>query len=209
MPAALKNKKQTTLNFGSSKPSPVATGKKPRLSGKGGKPVESSEIDEYSSPSDQSEEIEVEQVGSKRKRTDTRSRVNTNEKEEQTKTSTKERLELQKKAEQIKSPAKERPELKVNDSRWKKVATRARETNGNLQLIHAEKQNRIHDILRVFDLTYNYGPCIGISRIDRWERAQALGLNPPSEIRDILLTRQGIEDTTYAQNVFFDQAERV
>lgn len=31
-----------------------------------------------------------------------------------------------------------------------------------------------------------YGPCIGISRLDRWERARAMGLNPPEEIENLL-----------------------
>ena len=28
-----------------------------------------------------------------------------------------------------------------------------------------------------------YGPCIGVPRLLRWERAHALGLNPPQEVR--------------------------
>ncbi len=27
--------------------------------------------------------------------------------------------------------------------------------------------------------SYEYGPCIGMTRLQRWERADALGLNPP------------------------------
>lgn len=38
------------------------------------------------------------------------------------------------------------------------------------------------DILRVFDMTAKYGPCVGISRLDRWKRAQKLGLEPPDEV---------------------------
>lgn len=48
-------------------------------------------------------------------------------------------------------------------------------------------QNRIHDILRVFDTTYAYGPCgLGMTRLERWERAQALGLSPPEGVSPIL-----------------------
>ncbi|KAF5379649.1 hypothetical protein D9757_009233 [Collybiopsis confluens] len=118
------------------------------------------------------------------------------------------------------------PELKTGDPRWRKLSISARKVNGNLQLsdpvslyvyvygshsvpVHAENQNKVHDILRVFDLTSEYGPCYGVSRMDRWERAEALGLHPPPEIRDILMTRQGSEDSAYAQCVFFDQAERI
>lgn len=35
---------------------------------------------------------------------------------------------------------------------------------------------------RLLDRNYDYGPCVGVTRLERWERAQALGLNPPSEV---------------------------
>ena len=38
------------------------------------------------------------------------------------------------------------------------------------------------DILRVFDMTSKYGPSVGISRLQRWERAKKWGLNPPTEV---------------------------
>ncbi|XP_061583097.1 DNA polymerase delta subunit 4 [Cololabis saira] len=41
--------------------------------------------------------------------------------------------------------------------------------------------------LRQFDLDWKFGPCTGISRLQRWERADLHGLNPPEEIRDLLL----------------------
>lgn len=41
---------------------------------------------------------------------------------------------------------------------------------------------RIHHILRNFDLSYEYGPCVGVDRMARWKRAQTLGLDPPSEV---------------------------
>ncbi|KAG7094172.1 hypothetical protein E1B28_007782 [Marasmius oreades] len=98
-----------------------------------------------------------------------------------------------------------RPELKVNDPRWKPLLADAREKNNHLPLVHAENQNNIHHILRVFDMNYEYGPCVGLTRLERWERAEALGLKPPVQIRDILLTRQGIEDTDLAQNCLYGQ----
>ncbi|XP_042374802.1 DNA polymerase delta subunit 4-like [Zingiber officinale] len=41
--------------------------------------------------------------------------------------------------------------------------------------------------LRQFDMDMRYGPGIGLSRMDRWERADAMGLNPPAEVEAILL----------------------
>jgi len=41
-------------------------------------------------------------------------------------------------------------------------------------------------ILREFDMNMKYGPCLGITRLQRWERAEKLGLNPPMEIKSLL-----------------------
>ncbi|NXF91146.1 DPOD4 polymerase, partial [Eubucco bourcierii] len=43
------------------------------------------------------------------------------------------------------------------------------------------------DMLRHFDLCWEYGPCAGITRLQRWERAQALGLSPPGPVLDAIL----------------------
>ncbi|ESK87575.1 dna polymerase subunit delta-4 [Moniliophthora roreri MCA 2997] len=98
-----------------------------------------------------------------------------------------------------------RLELKIKDPRWNAISTAARAKMNNLPPIHAEGKNRVHHTLNVFDMTYEYGPCMGLTRLERWERANAMGLNPPVEIREILLTRQGIEDTDYAQCSLYGQ----
>ena len=53
--------------------------------------------------------------------------------------------------------------------------------------VHADGQTTIHHMLRVFDNTYEYGPCVGMTRMERWERAAAMGLNPPVEVCKCLL----------------------
>ncbi|NWT58162.1 DPOD4 polymerase, partial [Erythrocercus mccallii] len=53
------------------------------------------------------------------------------------------------------------------------------------------------EMLRRFDLSWEYGPCTGITRLQRWERAQELGLSPPGPIRDALLEHQDNPDVTY------------
>uniref|UniRef100_A0A8B9QUV1 DNA polymerase delta subunit 4 n=1 Tax=Anas platyrhynchos TaxID=8839 RepID=A0A8B9QUV1_ANAPL len=35
------------------------------------------------------------------------------------------------------------------------------------------------DMLRSFDLAWEYGPCTGITRLQRWERAAGTGAEPP------------------------------
>uniref|UniRef100_A0A8C3GTC4 DNA polymerase delta 4, accessory subunit n=1 Tax=Corvus moneduloides TaxID=1196302 RepID=A0A8C3GTC4_CORMO len=50
------------------------------------------------------------------------------------------------------------------------------------------------EMLRRFDLSWEYGPCTGITRLQRWERAQELGLSPPGPIRDALLEHRDNPD---------------
>ena len=40
--------------------------------------------------------------------------------------------------------------------------------------------------LRAFDLDGKFGPCVNPSRLERWERAERLGLRPPAEVKAIL-----------------------
>ncbi|NXJ97995.1 DPOD4 polymerase, partial [Corythaixoides concolor] len=77
------------------------------------------------------------------------------------------------------------------------------------------------EMLRRFDLAWEYGPCTGesprpplprsppilgpadpgpaagITRLQRWERAQALGLSPPGPVRDALLEHRDNAEVTY------------
>ncbi|KAF9063881.1 DNA polymerase delta, subunit 4-domain-containing protein [Rhodocollybia butyracea] len=42
-------------------------------------------------------------------------------------------------------------------------------------------------MLQVFDMTSKYGPFIGMTRLERWTRAQSLKLDPPEDVHKILL----------------------
>lgn len=44
-----------------------------------------------------------------------------------------------------------------------------------------------HEILRQFDMEWKFGPCIGISRMERWERASDYGLNPPEDVKELIV----------------------
>ncbi|OAX40323.1 hypothetical protein K503DRAFT_864718 [Rhizopogon vinicolor AM-OR11-026] len=101
--------------------------------------------------------------------------------------------------------ADQRPSLDVTAKNYRKHYGRVREKMGNLEPIHAEGQNKIHQILRVFDMSYKYGPCVGMTRLERWERAASLGLGPPQEVRDILLTREGVGKDEYSQCVLYGE----
>ncbi|XP_036373287.1 DNA polymerase delta subunit 4 [Megalops cyprinoides] len=51
--------------------------------------------------------------------------------------------------------------------------------------------------LRQFDLDWRYGPCTGISRLQRWDRAALHGLNPPQVVRELLLKTGDDSDYTH------------
>ncbi|WEW56876.1 hypothetical protein PRK78_002331 [Emydomyces testavorans] len=56
--------------------------------------------------------------------------------------------------------------------------------------VHQEGLSMNEKILRHFDLSNQYGPCIGIARIKRWRRAQMLNLHPPIEVLAVLLNEE-------------------
>ncbi|RXK41422.1 hypothetical protein M231_01328 [Tremella mesenterica] len=90
--------------------------------------------------------------------------------------------------------------LNVKSKEWDDIWESAVEEMGGMEPIHATEDNKIHHILRVFDMTSKYGPCVGMTRLQRWERANKWGLNPPPEIRAILTS---VEDPTYRENVLY------
>ncbi|CAM8968443.1 unnamed protein product [Rhodiola kirilowii] len=49
-----------------------------------------------------------------------------------------------------------------------------------------DDHDKHENMLRQFDLNMVYGPCIGMSRLERWERAKKLGMNPPGHIESLL-----------------------
>ena len=50
------------------------------------------------------------------------------------------------------------------------------------------------DILKSFDMNVKFGPLEGITRLDRWNRANTLGLNPPTEIKEFLETDSSMQN---------------
>ncbi|PHH76286.1 hypothetical protein CDD80_1667 [Ophiocordyceps camponoti-rufipedis] len=53
--------------------------------------------------------------------------------------------------------------------------------------IHQQDLDTYEKVLRYFDVSSQYGPCIGIGRMKRWLRADGLGLNPPIEVLAVLV----------------------
>lgn len=48
--------------------------------------------------------------------------------------------------------------------------------------------NEEDTLLRSFDLDQNFGPCVGLSRKERWQRAEGFGLEPPAKVWSLLST---------------------
>ncbi|RXW11386.1 hypothetical protein EST38_g14468 [Candolleomyces aberdarensis] len=119
-----------------------------------------------------------------------------------------ESLEQKAKAEE-KKPAVDvssRPHLNVKSAEYSDIWLDTREKMGHMRPTHVLKdQNRVDDILRIFDMNYEYGPCIGMTRLERWERAKAIGLSPPTEVYDILMTQEGLTDSRYSESVLAGQ----
>ncbi|PHJ25267.1 dna polymerase delta subunit [Cystoisospora suis] len=42
---------------------------------------------------------------------------------------------------------------------------------------------KLEEMLCRFDVAVQYGPCCGLTRLERWNRAAELGLNPPEDLR--------------------------
>ncbi|XP_047329211.1 uncharacterized protein LOC124932599 isoform X1 [Impatiens glandulifera] len=80
----------------------------------------------------------------------------------------------------LKSKAKIQPPIEPNGVQLSALISHG----GSLDLddVCDEKEQ----ILKEFDMNMLYGPCLGISRIDRWERANKQFLNPPKEIESLL-----------------------
>ncbi|KAK1772282.1 putative dna polymerase [Phialemonium atrogriseum] len=68
---------------------------------------------------------------------------------------------------------------------WRKL-----ESQRMAKQVHQEGLSTGERVLRYFDVSSQYGPCMGISRVRRWQRAQKLGLSPPIEVLAVLLKEE-------------------
>ncbi|KAK9359075.1 DNA polymerase delta, subunit 4-domain-containing protein [Lipomyces starkeyi] len=57
--------------------------------------------------------------------------------------------------------------------------------------IHQQGVSTVVRILKNFDLTAAYGPTVGMTRLQRWRRAEKLGLKPPEVVYKILISKEG------------------
>lgn len=96
------------------------------------------------------------------------------------------------------------PDLDPNDTVYsqeaEKIAAKSIAPN-----VHPEEVNNCEKILKNFDFTVDFGPVVGLTRLERWERANKLGLNPPAVVKKILETKQGETEEVYKQSYLFGQ----
>ncbi|KAK7527098.1 DNA polymerase delta, subunit 4-domain-containing protein [Phyllosticta citriasiana] len=124
--------------------------------------------------------------------------------DEQEKLTTAERAVVQQtqKTAQAELTPEEHEAIKVSEAQIKKY-WREKEEARLAQRVHQEGLSIHEKVLREFDTTGNFGPCIGISRQKRWKRAQRLGLNPPIEVLAVLM-KEG-RDNTRVQRAHVDE----
>jgi len=94
------------------------------------------------------------------------------------------------------------PPLQENSEIWSEAAREAKRARGGKDMIHGEGLTKVDAILQAFDNTYDYGPSLGMTRLERWQRADAMGLDPPVAVRDILLTGPAQTKKRLQQSVY-------
>ncbi|KAI1302163.1 hypothetical protein EDD11_005654 [Mortierella claussenii] len=67
--------------------------------------------------------------------------------------------------------------------------------------IHQSDVSKNEKVLRQFDLASKFGPCIDLTRLERWERAFELGLDPPQQVKDLLMRHQGMNKAIFEGRV--------
>ncbi|KAI4122439.1 MAG: hypothetical protein LQ338_005816 [Usnochroma carphineum] len=71
---------------------------------------------------------------------------------------------------------------------------REKEAERKAPRVHQQHLSLHEKILRHFDLSSQYGPCVGVSRARRWKRAEGLGLKPPIEVLAVLVREREREE---------------
>ncbi|KAL8853254.1 MAG: hypothetical protein Q9221_001865 [Calogaya cf. arnoldii] len=89
----------------------------------------------------------------------------------------------------VKDDVMEEKAKRVTDTAVKRY-WREREGERKAPRVHQKDLSLHEKILRHFDLSSQYGPCVGIPRMRRWKRAQGLGLNPPIEVLAVLVKEE-------------------
>ncbi|KAF9762151.1 hypothetical protein IL306_003528 [Fusarium sp. DS 682] len=101
-------------------------------------------------------------------------------------------VEVETQLEAVPEPEKSESELraeKITDAQIKKY-WKSIEDQWTTPRLHQQGVSLSEKILRYFDVSSQYGPCIGMPRMKRWKRAERMGLNPPVEVLAVLLKEE-------------------
>ncbi|TVY49697.1 DNA polymerase delta subunit [Lachnellula occidentalis] len=85
--------------------------------------------------------------------------------------------------------AEEERARKVSDAQVRRY-WKEREAERRAPRIHQGDLGVEEKVLRLWDMSSQYGPAIGIARMKRWVRANKLGLNPPIEVLAVLIKEE-------------------
>ncbi|KAK5745965.1 hypothetical protein LTR17_001095 [Elasticomyces elasticus] len=92
---------------------------------------------------------------------------------------------------------------KISDTQIKRY-WRQKEEERLAPRVHQEGITVFEKVLREWDMSGQYGPCIGIARLKRWKRANLLGLKPPIEVLAVIL-REMEAGNTKSQRAHVDE----
>ncbi|KAF9970042.1 DNA polymerase delta subunit 4 [Actinomortierella ambigua] len=104
---------------------------------------------------------------------------------------------------------RQKQQLQQHQQSWQAKSTRMRKDKpvavpdmGDIHRgFHQNELSAVEKTLRQFDLAQKYGPCTDVTRLERWERAFALGMNPPREIKDVLLANPSLNKGLFSGRV--------
>ena len=88
----------------------------------------------------------------------------------------------------------------------KSIGTNKSSSSATSDIAPLSPRKEADEILRKFDLQTEFGPCVGLSRLERWQRAQRLGKNPPLTVREILLDPRYIDQMDLQQHLWYQES---
>ena len=56
----------------------------------------------------------------------------------------------------------------------------------DMVMSYTDQYDDLEETLRQFDMDMHYGPCLGLKRLERWERAHRMGMKPPIQVKEII-----------------------
>ncbi|RHZ89307.1 hypothetical protein Glove_16g167 [Diversispora epigaea] len=93
-------------------------------------------------------------------------------------------------------------DLEIQEKPKEEVIESVEQGARSILTFHEEDLTPIGKMLRSFDLDYKYGPCVGVKRLDRWERAYRLGMDPPLDVKVAIINSN---DLLINENIFHNR----